>query len=327
MAPELALCRIRVKVPRDVSSEDEDAAVQSLKSKYHFTPVSTLSDPVPLATLRQWIQSISGLFFKRQEMTNQSCICDWDLILNLDGSVENIPSTQAASSQIEKVYPSRYQLPPVIWNRLSTNREKIQRAELFALGSILYELISGGQLFTDIGPDENDEEEIQSSIKKGEFPEKLWTLPMAIRILACWCPDFAKEMLTAHGKGTFSKIVSDYIRRHPVLFGLQVVGGISAIASAIALPILGPVGFTAAGPLAGSAAAAWQSSLSIVQGGSIFAWCQSAAMGGAAVGGILVTGLAGGGVAVGATVAGALDTEDEEIPDLKERFLRAGKER
>ncbi|KAH9208332.1 hypothetical protein DL95DRAFT_467840 [Leptodontidium sp. 2 PMI_412] len=149
---------------------------------------------------------------------------------------------------------------------------------------------------------------------------------MAIRILACWCPDSAKEMLTAHGKGAFSKIASDYIKRHPILFGLQVVGGISAIASVIALPILGAIGFTAAGPLVGSAAAAWQSSLGIVQGGSIFAWCQSAAMGGAAVGGILVTGLAGGGVAVGATVAGALDTEDEEeIPDLKERFLRAWK--
>ncbi|KAH9208333.1 hypothetical protein DL95DRAFT_480494 [Leptodontidium sp. 2 PMI_412] len=93
-------------------------------------------------------------------MTDQSCIRDWDLVLNLDGSVENIPSTQAASSQIEKVYPSCYRLPPVIWNRLSTNAEKIQRAELFALGSIFYELISGEQLFADIGPDENDEEEI-----------------------------------------------------------------------------------------------------------------------------------------------------------------------
>lgn len=91
-----------------------------------------------------------------------------------------------------------------------------------------------------------------------------------------------------------------------------------------ALPILGAVGFTAAGPLAGSAAAAWQSSLGIVQGGSIFAWCQSVAMGGAAVGGLLVTGLAGGGIAVGATVAGALDSKDAGgIPYLKEHFLSA----
>ncbi|KAF7866870.1 hypothetical protein EAF04_005711 [Stromatinia cepivora] len=219
----------------------------------------------------------------------------------------------------------------LIWNRLSTNAEKIQRAELFALGSILYELISGEQLFGDIGLDKNEEEEIHSLINKGEFLENLWTLLMAIRILVCWCPEFAKEMLAAYGKGTFLQIfpptshpldiagkrflanstfsrylsetclMLQYNRRHPVLFGLQVVGGISAIASAIILPILGA-------------------------GGSIFAWCQSAAMGGAAVGGILVTSLARGGVAVSVTVAGVLDTEDqEEIPDLKERFLCAWK--
>jgi len=106
------------------------------------------------------------------------------------------------------------------------------------------------------------------------------------------------------------------------LFGFQVLGGIASLGSVFALPILGAIGFTAAGPLAGSAAAGWQSSIGIVQGGSFFAWCQSAAMGGAAMGGILVTGLAGGGVAVGATVAGALDTKvTEENFDLKQFFL------
>jgi hypothetical protein len=109
-----------------------------------------------------------------------------------------------------------------------------------------------------------------------------------------------------------------------VLFGFQVLGGIATLASIAALPILGAVGFAAAGPVAGSAAAAWQSSLGLVQAGSFFAWCQSAVMGGAAVGGILVTGLAGGGVAVGATIAGALDSKGvgEKI-DTKERFLTA----
>jgi hypothetical protein len=124
----------------------------------------------------------------------------------------------------------------------------------------------------------------------------------------------------------FSKTIFNYITRHPLIFGLQVLGGTVAIASALALPILGALGFTAAGPLAGSAAATWQSSIGIVQGGSLFAWCQSAAMGGAAVGGILVTGLTGAGIAVGATVAGELDAkEGDEIPNLKEGFLSAWK--
>lgn len=81
------------------------------------------------------------------------------------------------------------------------------------------------------------------------------------------------------------------------------------------------------GPLAGSAAAAWQSSLGLAQAGSIFAWCQSAAMGGAAIGGIVGTGLAGGSIAVAATIEGVLNGESrDEIPDLKPCFLRKWRE-
>jgi hypothetical protein len=63
--------------------------------------------------------------------------------------------------------------------------------------------------------------------------------------------------------------------------------------------------------------------MGLVEAGSIFAWCQSAAMGGAAIGGILATGLGGAGVAVAATAAGALDVGagEEAVPDLRERFL------
>jgi Interferon-induced 6-16 family len=90
---------------------------------------------------------------------------------------------------------------------------------------------------------------------------------------------------------------------HPVRTAFQVIGGLSILTAAVALPVLGAVGFTAAGPAAGSAAAAWQASIGLVEAGSFFAWCQSAAMGGAAVQGIIATGVAGAGVAGGATFA------------------------
>src|SRR5579862_1216355 len=90
---------------------------------------------------------------------------------------------------------------------------------------------------------------------------------------------------------------------HPVRTAFQVLGGLRILTDVIALPILGAVGFTAAGPAAGSAAAAWQASIGLVEAGSFFAWCQSAAMGGAAVQGIIATGVAGAGVAGGATFA------------------------
>lgn len=97
----------------------------------------------------------------------------------------------------------------------------------------------------------------------------------------------------------------------------------ATVTSLAALPVLGLVGFGALGPVAGSTAAGWQAGMGLVEAGSIFAWCQSAAMGGAALTGILATGLGGAGVAVAATAAGALDVGagEEAVPDLKERFL------
>lgn len=76
--------------------------------------------------------------------------------------------------------------------------------------------------------------------------------------------------------------------------------------AAVAVPILGAVGFTAAGPAAGSAAAAWQSSIGIVQAGSLFSAFQGAAMGGAAASAI---GAAAGGVgaAIGGAVGGVIN--------------------
>ncbi|PVH91822.1 hypothetical protein DM02DRAFT_468089, partial [Periconia macrospinosa] len=61
-------------------------------------------------------------------------------------------------------------------------------------------------------------------------------------------------------------------------------------------PALGIAGFSALGPTAGTAAAAWQSSIGVVQAGSVFAWCQSAAMGGSAAGTIVAMQGVGAGV-------------------------------
>ena len=60
------------------------------------------------------------------------------------------------------------------------------------------------------------------------------------------------------------------------------------------------MGFSAAGPVVGSAAAGWQAGMGgTVAAGSLFSICQGAAMGGAAAGGITAAG-AGIGAAVGA---------------------------
>ena len=47
-------------------------------------------------------------------------------------------------------------------------------------------------------------EHIQSCFIKGEFPENVWELPCAVRILGYWCPGFVQELLAARGNdGTF----------------------------------------------------------------------------------------------------------------------------
>ena len=46
--------------------------------------------------------------------------------------------------------------------------------------------------------------------------------------------------------------------------------------------------------------------MGVVEAGSVFAWCQSAAMGGATVNGIIAAGVTGGGVLLGSTAGAAL---------------------
>jgi hypothetical protein len=109
------------------------------------------------------------------------------------------------------------------------------------------------------------------------------------------------------------RATGNYIKEHPVSFTLQAVGVLAMTASVVAVPVLGAAGFAATGPVAGSAAAAaWQSSIGLVEAGSLFAWCQSAAMSGAALNGIFSFGVAGAGVARVATVP--------VIPGFAEKF-------
>lgn len=85
---------------------------------------------------------------------------------------------------------------------------------------------------------------------------------------------------------------------NPSVFALQVLGSTTLVASIATVPVLGALGFSTLGPVAGSTAAAWQASLGLVPAGSLFAFCQSVAMGGASVSTIMTTGAVGGVAAV-----------------------------
>ena len=89
--------------------------------------------------------------------------------------------------------------------------------------------------------------------------------------------------------------------------------------------MLGFIGFSALGPIAGSIAAGWQSSLGAYVGaGSLFAWCQSAAMGGAAANTVFATLVAGAsaGAAWGAGSTVLLKNLNKKPEELLEIFGR-----
>lgn len=111
---------------------------------------------------------------------------------------------------------------------------------------------------------------------------------------------------------TLFQATKNYAKVHPVLTGLQIVGTTLSVLSFCAVPALGAIGFTAAGPAANTVAAAWQASIGAVKAGSLFAWCQSAAMGGGALGGIQAAG-----------VAGTALTRVGDLPELMKTFRRS----
>ncbi|KAJ9652346.1 hypothetical protein H2198_008385 [Neophaeococcomyces mojaviensis] len=309
-----ALCRIRVK-----DSSMNSAPFHMLSDCPRVTPQLRLS----------WAKAIEENTHFHAQSDHQRSIRDWDLVLGLDGSVENVaeiqhtasPSASLSATEAEqKKYPAHYQIPSPVTDHLDPGSETATRTELFALGSLLYELQASRKPFHD-----RSDQEVQSLYAEGSFPDDVWRLPGAFKILCCWCPEFTIGLQDPSARRSFLSRSGRYIKNHPVSFSLQVLGGIASIASIAVLPVLGAVGFAAAGPVAGTAAAGWQASIGLVQAGSLFAWCQSAAMGGAAVGGIVATGAAGGAVAAGATAAGRLgsgndDNTDDSIERLQEVF-------
>jgi hypothetical protein len=135
---------------------------------------------------------------------------------------------------------------------------------------------------------------------------------MQCLIYACWSAEFGRYI-------SLNKL-TQYIEDNPVRFALHVTGAVLSTAAILAVPILGAVGFSSIGPVAGSVAAGWQASIGAVEAGSLFALCQSAAMGGAAAtAGLATAGVSGAAVAL---VASGLPSPS----NLREAFIQKFRE-
>ena len=229
-------------------------------------------------------------------------------ILNPDGNFKAEPIHMPVNEK-PVFYSARYRIPPSTICDLDS-KEQVRRSEKFALGTLLYELNTGKRIF-----DGQSDDEIQNNYCNGNtFPslESLEPAGMQCIIYACWSAEFAHYI----SMDKFSRYVHD----NPVRFGLQATGVVLSTAAIFAVPILGAVGFSSIGPVAGSAAAGWQASIGAVEAGSLFAFCQSAAMGGAAAtAGLTSTGV--GGAAVALAAAGLPSPSN-----LREVFIRKFRE-
>jgi hypothetical protein len=225
------------------------------------------------------------------------------LIFDLNGTVQAEPIHMLVDTYpgLTAVYPPRYRIPPSMIKDLQL-KEQVWRSEKFALGTLLYELHTGQRIF-----DGQSDVEVQDRYRRARFPDlESLSAVMQCLIYSCWSAEFGRYILL----GKFRRHIED----NPVRFGLQVTGAVVSTAAVLVVPFLGVIGFSSIGPVAGSVAAGWQASIGAVEAGSLFALCQSAAMGGAAAG-LATTGVGGAAVALAAS---GLPSPS----DLRETFLR-----
>ena len=173
MDREPTICRIRVRWPRGaVPGEYVIRRLRDIKGLPNVTEI-----------LRQrWAEEIVKSFSSSPNLGSN--IRPWDILLHQDGSVE--------ASSLEKegrsFYPSRFRIPPR--NVLGLDeRERVKRAEKFALGSLLYEIMTANKPFEELSDDE-----VQDHYSHGIFPDDVFSMAMGPYILGCWSLEFEKKM-------------------------------------------------------------------------------------------------------------------------------------
>ena len=130
----------------------------------------------------QWVEGIDKLFSSGP--SSVANIRPWDILLLKDGSVEVLSLEEGGRSS----YPSRFRIPPCNVRGLD-EAEKVKRAERFALGSLLYEVMTTNKPFEELS-----DEQVQDHYSRGLFPDDVFSVAMGPYILGCWSVEFAEEM-------------------------------------------------------------------------------------------------------------------------------------
>jgi hypothetical protein len=258
------------------------------------------------------IQSAKKTFSdEKAKISQNSCLPDLTIVTN-NNTAELRLSTALqcppySISDFNSQYLVRYRIPPSTIVGLEKD-ECMSRAERFAVASLIYGIMVDEPPFQDLS-----ESLVQQNLEKGIYPEKTKEFPVgiALAVMSLWSQEFAQEFPCGDQSSFSAKIVS-HVKAHPIQSSITAAGLVLFAGASLVNPALGFAGFSALGPTAGSAAAAWQSSIGIVQAGSLFSWCQGATMGGAAAGTIFMSQGVGGGVAGLAILKASWDGSNNE---------------
>lgn len=138
----------------------------------------------------KWVANIYKTF-KESPSSSPYHVRELHFILNPDGTIQGggkrvNPAVYISPAQ---EYPARYRLPKVLNCLATPTNETVERRQLFALGGLIYHILSGKKLLDGLSGDEK----IQARFVAGRFPEDVYGLPMARTILGCWSLEFGEQ--------------------------------------------------------------------------------------------------------------------------------------
>lgn len=172
-------CRIRVK-----KFEDNDDASGQPQEATILLPLRDYPD-VGTEIRTHWADEVIKHFGQTGEPLNS--IRPWDFVAGLDGSIESLPMAGLEGDLIEG-YPARFQIPQSALHGLD-HKEKVRRAEMFAMASLLYEIMTGRKPLEGL-----TDNEVQHRFMNGDFPEDVAAMPNLLFILSGWSAEFSQEI-------------------------------------------------------------------------------------------------------------------------------------
>ena len=172
MDHESTICQVRVLWP-----SDDDAGEHFMRTLKDIKDSPSMTEVLR----QQWTQEILKSF---SSLNSDKTIRPWDILLHQNGTID----VSSLEKGARNFYASRHRIPAHKIVGLD-EEEKVKRAERFALGSIIYEIMTVSQPFEELS-----EDEVLDRYNRGTFPDDVFSMAMGPFILGCWSLEFEEEM-------------------------------------------------------------------------------------------------------------------------------------